>query len=54
MRMFIFFAVAIVIVAIGYAVKSAMSPSSTAASLLTVATPAADTLSHERPPRSRF
>jgi hypothetical protein len=48
MRMFIFFAVAIVIVAIGYAVKSAMYPSSTAASLLTVATPAADTLSpHE-------
>jgi hypothetical protein len=48
MRMLIVFAVAIVIVAIGYAVKSAMYPSSTAASLLAVVTPAANTLSpHE-------
>jgi hypothetical protein len=48
MRMFIVFAVAIVVIAIGYAVKSTMYPSSTAASLLTVATPAANTLSpHE-------
>jgi hypothetical protein len=45
MRMFIVFAVAIAIVATGYAVRSAIYQSPTVARLLTVATPAANTMS---------
>jgi hypothetical protein len=48
MRKFIIFAVAVLVVACAYAAKTAMFPSSTAASVLTIATPAAITLSpHE-------
>jgi hypothetical protein len=48
MRRLTVFAVAIAVVLIGYAVKTTMFPSSTVASLLTIATPAATTLSpHE-------
>jgi hypothetical protein len=48
MRMFIVFAVAIAIVATGYAVRSAIYQSPTVARLLTVAAPAANTMSpHE-------
>jgi hypothetical protein len=48
MRKLIIFAVAILVVACAYAVKAAMFPSPTAVSLLTIATPAANTLSpHE-------
>jgi hypothetical protein len=48
MRLFIVIAAVVVVLAIGYTVKTAVFPSSTAANLLTVAAPAATTLSpHE-------
>jgi hypothetical protein len=48
MRLFIVIAAVVVVVVIGYTIKTTMFPSSTVASLLTVAAPAATTLSpHE-------
>jgi hypothetical protein len=47
MRLFIAITVAAVVIAIGYTVKTTMFPSSTAASLLTIAAPAATLSPHE-------
>jgi flagellar basal body-associated protein FliL len=47
MRRFILLAIAIVVLVLGYAVRTTMFPSSTPASLLTAATPAATLSPHE-------
>ena len=47
MRKFVALAITILVVLVGYAVKTTVFPSSTAANLLTVATPGATLAPHE-------